>query len=225
MKYIFLISGKLQSGKNQFAEYVSDYLSYNDIKVGEDLFAKGVKDGCKKDFKKFVECLNAKLYDLSQLVYEMGNHSEMMNTTLDCINDLKIYDDNWYEDKTDLTRVLLQTYGTEIFRDRVDQQYWPKQLCKRCLESKDDVILLTDVRFENEISMVKELGILIKDIEVVSIRIERPMDRTEDFNEHPSETALDDCTDWDYVVTNDDTLEMLQSCAEEIIDEVYFTEE
>jgi len=225
MKYIFLISGKLQSGKNQFAEYVSEHLSYNDIRVTEDLFAKGVKDGCKEDFKKFTDCLNDKLYNIEQMVYNLGGHDLIMNDTISAIHDLKIYDDNWYENKTDLTRVLLQTYGTEIFRDRVDQEYWPKQLCERCESSDSDVILITDVRFENEVSMLKDLGRNNLDIQVVSIRIEREMERANDFNEHPSETALDEYDKWDYVVTNNDSLEMLQSCALEIANEIYFEED
>lgn len=222
MKYIILISGKLQSGKNQFAEYMQEYLEYNGKKVSTDLFAKGVKDGCREDFADFAKCLNEKIYAIKQDVYALGQHSDKSHKILESLNELEIHEDNWYEDKTDLTRVLLQIYGTEIFRARVRDTYWPDQLSERCSNSDSEFILVTDTRFVNEVEVIKEYGECSTNIEVVSIRINRDIQREESFNEHSSETALDDYKDWDFVVANDGDLKMLSACAHQITDEIAF---
>ena len=54
-------------------------------------------------------------------------------------------DDNWYEAKNKITRILLQTYGTEIFREMVDANWWVKILQKRiCTERTEDILFITD---------------------------------------------------------------------------------
>ena len=119
--------------------------------------------------------------------------------------------DNFYEDKTDITRVLLQTYGTDIARKRFDDQFWVKTMAKRInADTNTDVIIVTDVRFPNE---VEDIHDFIEGWRIVPIRIERDIIRGSLIQEHPSETALDDYKFWEFIIDNNGTLEDLKSSA------------
>jgi hypothetical protein len=61
-------------------------------------------------------------------------------------------------------------------------------------------LVITDVRYPNEVKRIRDAGGLI-------VRIERPGVRP--ANAHHSEVALDNC-DWDHVIVNDSTVEALQ---------------
>jgi nucleoside-triphosphatase THEP1 len=51
VKNVILVSGKLQSGKNTFVNFMIDELREQKYKVDYDFFAKSVKDQCKDIFK------------------------------------------------------------------------------------------------------------------------------------------------------------------------------
>ena len=121
------------------------------------------------------------------------------------LSKLKTVPENFYEDKTDITRILLQLYGTDIFRRRVDKDYWVKLMINKIKETNADVFIITDVRFPNEIYMVQDE----KDFDVTTIRIERDMKTDDIKHEHESETALDGIDKFQYVVDNNDSLEQL----------------
>jgi hypothetical protein len=107
-----------------------------------------------------------------------------------------------------MTRILLQLYGTEIFRNRVDKEYWAKQVVENVKNSDSDVIFITDVRFPSEIDALKNQG-----FDIITIRINRRMTREHEFNQHESETALDNYGLFDEVVENNGTLEELKEKA------------
>jgi len=134
------------------------------------------------------------------------------------LEELITKDENWYENKNPITRILLQTYGTEIFRKRVDQNWWVKQLKNRVLQSNSDIILITDVRFPNEIECFKKD--IPKDFTVTTIRINRNLNREASFNEHESENALDNYNEFDYVIDNNGTLEDLKNKVKELISRI-----
>lgn len=215
MKKLILISGKLQSGKNQFAQYLrQEFKSY---KVSEDLFARSLKDWCKEDFSKLALVLD----NLSELIKSKinlfsDNREHMLNPAIlndieKTIDQLKIKDHNWYEDKTEITRVILQLYGTDIFRKRVDDNFWVNKMKERVLDSKDDIILITDCRFPNEIE-----GMYDNNYETITIRIQRNINTQERIALHASETSLDNWSEWDYIVDNNSTLDSLKASAKVI---------
>jgi len=214
MKNVFLVSGKLQSGKNQFAEYLGQVIQLNEGTVTFDLFAKDVKEGSRDDFKKLYEYINSKVRAIRQDLMLLSCTCQF--TIEPHLNDLETKEDNFFEDKTDLTRILLQLYGTDIFRKRIDDDYWVKKLISRVQNSEADNIIVTDVRFPNEIELFKGTP----GINPISIRIERKMVRKEDFQEHESETSLDEYKFWDFIVENNGTLEDLYGSAETINNEV-----
>lgn len=77
-------------------------------------------------------------------------------------------------------RVLLQTLGTEWGRT-LDQDFWLKILEARINSSRFDVVMVTDVRFDNEAKLIHDRGGFI-------INIERPGFAPK---EHASEKGID----------------------------------
>lgn len=224
MKHIFLISGKLRSGKNQFADYVKEIAESKGMTVNTDLFAKSLKEWCNEDFKALTDYLND---ILDTTINHLKNYSNLsfnqkiqmyFESSIRRLEELITKDENWYEDKNPITRILLQTYGTEIFRKRVDQDWWVKQLKNRVLQSNSDITLITDVRFPNEIECFKKD--ISKDFTVTTIRINRNLNREAGFNEHESEKALDNYNEFDYVIDNNGTLEDLKNKVKELISRI-----
>jgi len=193
-KIVILISGKIKSGKNQLADFMKEYFEKQNLKVSSDYFAKAVKDGCKEDFKKLADELNNYVIELKRVIISKYNY---INEILDSkIDELKISDENWYENKTFITRTILQLYGTEIFRNRVDSDYWVKQVKDKCEKSDSDIILVTDTRFPNEITEMYS-----DNYDLITIRLLRDINKDKSKN-HYSETALDDWNEWTYIIDN-----------------------
>lgn len=206
VKNVILVSGKLQSGKNTFVNMLMEELKSTNLKVGFDFFAKSVKDQSKDIFKNLTDYLNT--------ISEKYNIPEIYTT-----------EDNWYESKNHITRILLQTYGTDIFRDMVDSNHWAKILKRRLVSEKnEDIMFITDVRFKSEISTIcdkepmrHDYRTITPNYNVMKIRINRNnYERTDDpIFSHHSEIDLDDYTDWDVLINNDSDLNSLLKQAKE----------
>jgi len=212
MKRIYLVSGKLRSGKNQFSDYLEEKYTLDKVEVVQDCFAQALKDGCKEDFKPLVDYLN-KLQEEIKDTVELYNWDDEF---LECVSKMRTKDENFYENKNDITRILLQLYGTEIFRKRVNQDHWVKLMIDKIKKSDKQVFIITDVRFPNEINLVKNES----DFDVISIRVERDIDRSGKENEHESETALDTYNDFDHFINNNGTLENLWNNMDSIYNEI-----
>ena len=107
------------------------------------------------------------------------------------------------QDSVEMTAVtvrrLLQWWGTE-YRRAQDPDYWTKAWGRK-VEQYDlsrSHVLVDDVRFLNELNVIRAHGGLI-------VKIERP--GFLGANNHSSETSLDGFTAWDTIVVNDGTLE------------------
>ncbi len=202
VKNIILVSGKLQSGKNSFTDMLIEELKKldNNLKIDFDLFAKSVKDQCKDIFKNLISYLN-----------EVSVKND--------IPEIFTVEDNWYENKNKITRILLQTYGTDIFRDMIDSDHWAKILKYRMCERNEDILFVTDVRFKSEIKVICDKEPFQKDYRVVNpkynimkVRIERDNFVRDDnpIHNHQSEIDLDDYENWDVLIRNEGTLEELR---------------
>ena len=77
------------------------------------------------------------------------------------------------------------------------------------MSADHQLAVVTDTRYPNEIQRIKH-----EFSDVVTIRITR--DSVEKLK-HPSETALDQWADWDYVVENNGSLEEFQKKILEIV--------
>lgn len=89
-------------------------------------------------------------------------------------------------------RELMQFWGTDICRTH-DPDYWVKRMESATEDARTygRSVIIDDVRFPNELDMVRRLGGL-------TVRLD-PYEgwRPGPYADHPSETALDDETCWD----------------------------
>ena len=105
-------------------------------------------------------------------------------------------------------RDLLQRLGTEAMRNGLHENVWVNALFADYhfnIEEDEQMPnwLITDCRFPNELEAVKaHKGITIKVIRDSGNTI---------GTTHASETALDDYTEWDYVVDNNGSIEDLKT--------------
>lgn len=130
---------------------------------------------------------------------------------------------NWDGQKDAIGRSLLQGVGTDQVRAH-NPDYWTHVVVDflKAIEgySDFDVAVIPDGRFENEINIA-----LTTLDNCYSVRIERTNEDgtpwinpnlTEDQRKHPSETSLDVFA-FDYVVHNDEGLELLKESAETLL--------
>ena len=54
-------------------------------------------------------------------------------------------------------RHLMQLFGTDWIRDQISESFWVDKLIKRCTSSSKSVVI-SDVRFANEVDAVHDLG-------------------------------------------------------------------
>lgn len=194
MKTLIMLSGKLHSGKNTVARMLTEWLS------GEEaLIAYTLKNNCRDDFKDLSAFMRSKYQLLREkLGAEDLEHFRWMD----------VRDEHFFEDKTDLTRILLQIYGLEIFRNRVDSDYWIKAFLKEAVSSPSSTMFVTDLRFPGEILCSHHFEGIDK---VITVRVDRPGKVEEVGQSHFSEVALDDYRFFDYRVVNDGSLEDLSN--------------
>lgn len=217
---IVLVSGKMRSGKDTFSDILVDELKLFNIKTTKTFFSKILKDDCKSDFEQYVTVHNNYLRTLYKQFTYLKNKIPLANMLYYDFNDIEniikdgiISEDNFYENKNQFTRSLLQLYGTEIFRDRVDKNHWINKtfevIDKSFKDGSNEIVVISDTRFPNEITKIKEY---CKDkYDVITIRIVRDLERSKIADEHESEKALDSFNDFDLVVFNNSTLMDLES--------------
>lgn len=93
-------------------------------------------------------------------------------------------------------RYLMQTLGTEWGRN-LDYNFWVNALFSEYQPKVNWII--TDVRFKNEAEIIRQHGGLV-------IRINR---NTEEQDNHPSETSLDNYAHFNAIIDNNGTLDEL----------------
>ncbi len=111
-------------------------------------------------------------------------------------------------------RRILQWWGTE-YRRAQDPDYWTRawgHLVEQ-LDLTQTLVLVDDVRFMNELNVVRAHGGLI-------VKIERP--GFDGANSHSSETSLDQYRQWDGVIVNDGSLEQFGRKVETLAKELLY---
>lgn len=114
----------------------------------------------------------------------------------------------WNGEKDEVGRTLLQYVGTDIVRSK-QPDYWVDFIISvlNFFPSEWDYVLIPDCRFNNEIECMKNAGFDTLHIRVVRQNFTSPL--TEEQQQHPSETALDD-TIPDAYINNYGTIEDLR---------------
>jgi hypothetical protein len=103
-------------------------------------------------------------------------------------------------------REVLQFVGTDLFRNQIDPDVWVKSIFRRKY-GEDDLVIIADARFPNECAFAKKNGLLVK--------VER--DNGQGGDMHISERALDNYTDYDFVIDNNYDLVALKQKWVEIL--------
>jgi len=223
---VILIGGKIHSGKNQFAIFLQEHLKQlfstaedGDRFIRQDLFAHSLKCWANEDFKNLQVVLSKIADEMVDVITSDISIQGMPEDLEEKINKLRITPNNWYEDKTDITRVLLQTYGTDIMRKRVDDDFWAKDTKKRVKEKGADITIITDFRFPNEYDVMAD-----EELDLYTVLVERGVETDKQIAAHLSENSLDDFSNWNYIVDNNSDLISLKSSAvlvaEDICNEV-----
>lgn len=130
----------------------------------------------------------------------------------------------WNGKKDEKGRRLLQLLGTELCRECIDYDYWVKRWKEKVdqdISNGKEVIIVDDIRFDNEAEAVKEMGGIV--IEVIRpeprslFKIPNPF--TLFFNTtHASESGVD-AKYIDTFIINDLPLEDYRLQVKEIINE------
>lgn len=129
---------------------------------------------------------------------------------------------DWDGKKDKYGRTLLQFVGTDVVRER-DPDFWVRFLSGilTCFSDYWDYVLIPDARFKNEVNAMKYAG-----FDTVHVRVHNPCitsSLSEEQQNHPSETALDDVRP-DLFVFNRGTLEDLKKTVEtsvQLIDKLF----
>lgn len=182
--------------------------------VGKDTFAHLlplVVDNRPWDFVQMSDPLWTALKTLDPLVTDDGQHlSDVLAT------DMEPYsipgEENYVAaKKLPEVRRLLQTLGTNVVRDMVDQDAWVK-MAASTIQSKLDAghhVALTGVRFPNELAMVEGFD------RCLTVWISRELEQDEQSN-HASEVSLTE-DDFGYTVWNNGTIDDLRQTVEALV--------
>ena len=115
---------------------------------------------------------------------------------------VKFYEHKYYNDILPLWNMTIREFqqfiGSELRNS--DYDIWVNSLLKN-FDNKRSKWVITDVRFENEVEMIKRNNGMI-------VRIERDnVDENDITSLHISETALDNYTKWDCVIYNNGNIQ------------------
>jgi hypothetical protein len=154
---------------------------------------------------------------LYEAVLKLNPLVELVSSPGTCIP-LSVYLDSfcggdWTEAKKNPgVRVLLQRLGTDVVRDMVDEDAWVDimRFRVRCLLNEGKKVVVTGVRFPNELEAIKRLG-------GKTVWVERP--GVGDGDSHISEAAVA-MQSFDFVVNNSGTIEDLGRAARRVADVV-----
>jgi len=110
---------------------------------------------------------------------------------------------NWDGKDETKPRDLLQIIGTDIVRNQINKDFFINRICEDIMVYKYffDVIIISGERFTNELDIPKKV---FKNVKI--IEIERPNftnELTDKQNEHITEHALENYSNYDYLIVND----------------------
>ena len=158
----------------------------------------------------------------ANLIKEIYGELNKKSINLSYASYLKEYAKNilsWDGSEETKPREFLQQLGVDLIKKTIDSRFVINRLLQdiKIYSYFYDVITISDARFIEEIEDVKNSF-----SKVISIRITKKTDSTltEAEKKHISETALDNYHNYDYVVSNDGSLEELKDRLIIIIEEV-----
>ena len=135
-----------------------------------------------------------------------------------------------FGEKDEFTRKKLQQLGTEFGRDKYGDNIWCDMLYNTMRIYSERGIkrfIITDVRFENEVKFIKNLGGIIIKIDAPDrtlIRLQQESNNNEEkikeLSNHRSETYIKNFINYDYYVNNSINNNSYQQ-VKSIIEQIY----
>lgn len=185
-----MFAGKMQSGKSTSSKLLQKILQEQGHKVEVVALADELKTMCQESFKPLSKILKDKfVYDL--------------------------IDENWWENKNEISRCLLQIVGSDIVRT-VDVNYWCKKLKEKIEKSDADFFILQDWRFKTEYEFFQNSNVY-----TYCINIERPGLNSGDAGKHVSENDLNDFSSFNVKISNCGDMFDLENEIEEIAMDIH----
>lgn len=183
------ITGNKQNGKDTLGNYLIEKHGY--IRVA---FADAIKDMLKPTFGFTDEQLNGSLKEIIDPFWNVS------------------------------PRKVLQYVGTELFRDnisnllpQVESNFWVFIVKKKIFDilkiNSQAKIVITDIRYQNELDLINEIIIYLKS--GTTIRIERPFIKNDSVLNHSSEINIEKLN-VQLTIINNSSIEHLQSCIDSI---------
>lgn len=208
MKTLLLLHGKKRSGKDQFTKF----LKKNDRTVRSVALASPIKQLLATTF-------NMSLGDLED--YKEGGFA--------LLHGLPSSDVNGGDYQMQTYREIIQRLGTEAMQEMFGVDVWIRQATKviDIWFKSTDIVVVTDVRFDAELSMLANSyhngwdaevphGTASDDVRVIKIMIDRDTENTDD---HISEQGLD-LRLFDVLIQNNSTLDALEDQAKTLLKEI-----
>lgn len=183
---IVLLCGRSGSGKSTIADYFSE--EYTQLALADDLklVTKDILNSC---------------YNLSLKTEDFYDEKRKKEPINDCIFNGEIL----------TIRKAMQHIGTNIFR-KINDRIWINLLVDKIKNNLDCNLIITDIRFQNELDVIKST--FENQTKVISIKIVR--DGIEKMN-HESENSVDNIV-CDFILYNNDTREKLFEKFKKIIE-------
>lgn len=179
-------TGKKGSGKTTAARFIEKYYNFPEM-----TFADGLKQCCKIVFG----LTDDQLY---------GEQKE-------------ICDPNWFDYTP---RMMMQTVGTELFRKKlsevmpeIGEDIWVLSLQRKLQKliqehGSDTRVVISDVRFQNEVDMIKSMGGYI-------IRLYRETPWNSDS--HESEAGINTLHNVDFEIVNNGSINELKHAIDDMV--------
>ncbi len=247
MVNVIILSGKMHSGKDTFA----DKLKLKLESCGDSVYKVAYADSTKSDMVKIIKLIlhGRSIEGIMNAMdigfpygYQVTKIFNYINRDLSENSDLKSefysLDNKALQSKLKHFkhyRLIMQTYGTEIRRN-MDSRYWINKVLDKINRiadyniRKNVDIIVPDGRFKNEIKLGEDLTPLRYRVftirleapdEVIKNRIKNDQNDQEEISKeafsHSSETELDNFRDFDFFVDTTDQ-DMVESTMKKILD-------
>lgn len=226
-KIIIGLSGKMGSGKDTVADMIK--ATYPNVSIYH--FSDNLKQICLDVFRcKYDEVFGQeKEKEFNSPLVVTEDHIYQVHFWLKKSRVIKDFTDNsqkfldkamTFLNREIMTpRELMQLLGTEWIRGCYVDSYHIDSVALRIHLSSDDISIIPDIRFFNEKKWLKDIG------GYTLVVVGRQRERYDEFSEHPSESEMTDDIDFDYIINNTSSLEVLQSTIISVVKDIVINAE
>ena len=209
--YLLATTGKLASGKDTIAPAVLEHLGASD--VFHLSFANALKDELN-DILKIAREAPSERSAVDQVV-ELGVRRDEAQKVIDLVRESAIIEpDTHSRQRTMWVRTALQYWGTGVRREQ-DSDFWVKRTAKPAAQAiaEGRNIMVTDVRFPNEVMGSQALGFTVVRLEITEETQDKRLWERDKLVLSPeqrldaSEVALDGYEGFDLVIDNNGTID------------------